>query len=344
MALRLAFAALAFGAAGVKAQTTDNSNFYSLSGNDYFATRTSTSTKTSMFWTVTQRYMDWVSEDPYTYAGETITYQYTSSRLIEATVTPTATPIYTSVYKSTYDDVEIHELYYATGAVADSDLVTISFDRNWDASSTPTATSKSTYSTTAYYMPVTMTAPASCSTPFTVATQAEIAYIPSIVTDHLKPTSTVVSTSEGRSYVYEYATWYLTDGAAPFTSSLDSNYYYYISSCTAPPALTTASTRTSGGSGGGSSTSSGNNDIDRWTDYQACYFGGCTSLKTWLIIIATVLPCIVLLGFLESWFWYTRLMQGKSALRGGTVFWVLLSLWVLCFTRMQDARSKEDQE
>jgi hypothetical protein len=31
-------------------------------------------------------------------------------------------------------------------------------------------------------------------------------------------------------------------------------------------------------------------------------------------------------------------------MRGGTVFWVLLSLWVLCFTRWQDARSKEDQK
>ena len=31
-------------------------------------------------------------------------------------------------------------------------------------------------------------------------------------------------------------------------------------------------------------------------------------------------------------------------MRCGTICWILLSLWVLCFTRMQDARSKEDQK
>ncbi|KAJ4983465.1 hypothetical protein SVAN01_11028 [Stagonosporopsis vannaccii] len=343
MALRFALVALVLGTATVKAQTTDDSNFYSLT-DDYFATRRTTSSKSSMFWTVTQRYMDWVSVSPYTYAGETTTYEYTYTRTIKASATPTITATYSSMYKSNADDVEIHELYYPTGAVADSDLVSKSYYNYYDTTSTASPTTKSTYSTTEYYMPVTMTAPASCPTVFTVATQAEISYIPSIVTDQLKPTSTEVSTSEGRSYVYEYATWYLPDGSAPFTSSLDSNYYYYISSCTPPPASSTGSTRTSGGSGGGSSRGSGSDDTDYWTDYQACYFGGCTSLKTWIIIIATVLPGIFLLGFLESWFWYTRLMKGKSAMRCGTVCWILLSLWVLCFTRMQDARSKEDQE
>jgi hypothetical protein len=57
-----------------------------------------------------------------------------------------------------------------------------------------------------------------------------------------------------------------------------------------------------------------------------------------------VIPALFLLGFLESWFWFRRLMMGKSAMRFGTVSWVLISLWVLCFTRMQDARSTEDQK
>jgi hypothetical protein len=37
-------------------------------------------------------------------------------------------------------------------------------------------------------------------------------------------------------------------------------------------------------------------------------------------------------------------MMGKSAMRFGTVCWVLISLWVMCFTRMQDRRSVEDQK
>ncbi|KAH6621854.1 hypothetical protein C7974DRAFT_397250 [Boeremia exigua] len=334
MALR--YALLAFAGVGVWAQTTtDGSNFYSLT-DDYYATRrrTSSSVRTSMFWTVTQRYMESVSLEPYTYGTSTTEYSYTYTETIKATVTPTGTATSTYTYTSSYDDVELHQLYYPTGAVAASDLVSRT---RYDDSLT--ATGQSTYTSTEYRMPVTMTAPASCPTPFTVATQAVMSLIPSIVTDQLQPTSTEVSTSSGRSYVAEYSTLYLTAGAAPFSTDSDYNYYYYISSCSPPPAAYT-NTRTSGSGGSGSSGSSGS---DSWTDYQACYFGGCTSLRTWIIIIATVLPAIFLLGFLESWFWYTRLMRGKSAVRAGTICWVLLSLWVLCFTRMQDARSKEDQ-
>ncbi|KAF9697736.1 hypothetical protein EKO04_004161 [Ascochyta lentis] len=340
MALRYALAAFAFGAAFVNAQTTDDS-IYTVSDDYYNYGGTSRySSKTSLFWTATVRYQDWVSTSTYTrYSGEITTYLDTYSRTIKPTVTPTATPTYTSTYSSRYDDVVIIELYYPENAVAESDFVPTS---TWDvyASSTATASTQTTYSTTAYFMPVTMTAPSSCPTVFTVATQASITYIPSIVADQLKPTSTEVSTSTYRSYIAEYSSWYLTAGAAPFTSTDDYYYSYYIASCTPPPAQYTSGTRNSGGGG----SSSGSDDDDSWTGYRTCYFGGCTSLKTWIIIIATVLPGIFLLGFLESWFWYTRLMKGKSALRCGTVCWVLLSLLVLCFTRMQDARSTEDRK
>ncbi|KAI4933485.1 uncharacterized protein J4E92_003152 [Alternaria infectoria] len=36
---------------------------------------------------------------------------------------------------------------------------------------------------------------------------------------------------------------------------------------------------------------------------------------TWIIIIACIIPGLFLLGFLESWFWFRRLMLGKSAMR-----------------------------
>lgn len=338
MALKYALAAFVFGAARVNAQTTDDS-VYTVSDDYYNYGYTSQYySKTSMFWTATVRYQDWVSTSTYTrYSGETTTYLDTYTRTIKPTVTPTVTPTYTSTYSSRYDDVEVIELWYPENAVAESDFVpTSTYD--YDATATGTASTQTTYSSTAYFMPVTMTAPSSCPTVFTVATQASITYIPTIVADQLKPTSTDVSTSTLRSYIAEYNTWWLTAGAAPFTSTDDFYYSYYIASCTPPPASYT------GSSSGGGSSSSGNNDDDSWTNYRTCYFGGCTTLKTWIIVIATVLPGIFLLGFVESFFWYTRLMKGKSALRCGTVCWVLLSLWVLCFTRMQDARSKEDQK
>ncbi|KAF3007623.1 hypothetical protein E8E13_008284 [Curvularia kusanoi] len=347
MALRFALAALTFGAAVVKAQLTDRSNLYTVSDDyySYYNTRRSSSTKTSMFWTVTVREMDSVSFDAYTYARTTETYDYTYSRTIKPSVTPTVTPTYTTSTNAYYSNIELHVEYYPTGAVAESDLVPLRTANYYDYSSTASST-RSVISSTTYYMPVTMTAPASCPTVFTVATQATVTDIPSLVTDQLKPTSTDVSTSTYRSYDIVEATWYLTEGAAPFTSTEDYYYSYYIKSCTPPPAQYTGSGRTYGGSGGGSSSSGSGSSSgsDSWTDYRTCYFGGCTTLKVWIIIIATILPGIFLLGFLESFFWYTRLMKGKSAMRGGTVCWVLLSLWVLCFTRMQDARSKEDQK
>ncbi|KAF1931330.1 uncharacterized protein M421DRAFT_56458 [Didymella exigua CBS 183.55] len=340
MALRCALAALAI-AAGVNAQTTDNSNFYSLT-DDYYYGNTKSSTRTSMFWTATIRYVPSVSEKAYTYTyGEpsTTTYRYTDLATIKPTVTPTVTPTSTYLTSYYYSNVAVVEEYYATGAVAESDIST--YD-GYDYS-TATASTRTTYSSIEYYMPVTMTAPASCPTIFTVATQAEITDVPSIVAPQLKPASTEVSVSSGRSYDYEIQTWWLTEGAAPFTSTDDIYYSYYIASCTPPPARSTAGSRNGDGSGSGTGSSSGSDD-DSWYDYRMCYFSGCTSVKTWIIILATVLPGIFLLGFFESWFWYTRLMKGKSAMRCGTVCWILLSLWVLCFTRMQDARSKEDQK
>lgn len=342
MALKYALAAFAFGAASVNAQTTDDS-IYTVSDDYYGYGYTSEYySKTSMFWTATVRYQDYVSTSTYTmYSGETTTYLDTYTRTIKPTVTPTVTPTFTSTYSSRSYDVEVIELYYPENAVAVSDFVPTSTYDYYDT--TATQSTQTTYSTTAYFMPVTMTAPTSCPTVFTVATQASITYIPDVVTYQLKPTSTEVSTSTYRSYIAEYNTWWLTAGAAPFTSTDDYYYSYYIASCTPPPASYTSSTRSTGGSGG-SSSNSGSNDDESWMNYRSCYFGGCTSMKTWIIVIATVIPGIFLLGFLESWFWYTRLMKGKSALRCGTICWVLLSLWMLCFTRMQDARSKEDQK
>jgi hypothetical protein len=65
--------------------------------------------------------------------------------------------------------------------------------------------------------------------------------------------------------------------------------------------------------------------------------------KKWVIAIATILPILFFLGFLESYCWFSRLMIGRSCLRGGTVCWILISLWVLCFTRIQDGRPEPEQ-
>lgn len=71
---------------------------------------------------------------------------------------------------------------------------------------------------------------------------------------------------------------------------------------------------------------------------------GCITLKNLIIILATVIPSLFLLGFVESYFWFRRLMHGQRALRVGTVCWVCISVWVLCFTRVSPSRGCGPEE
>jgi hypothetical protein len=181
----------------------------------------------------------------------------------------------------------------------------------------------------------------------TVTTSATVT-VPSQVTAQISPVSTetgstITGTGYRRGTVYEYATWYLSANAAPFTSTSDYYYEYYIASCSTPPApYRTGSTSGDSRSGSGNDDDSSSSSDSSWMCYH--YYYCSTPLLTWVIVIATVIPGLFLLGFLESWFWFRRLMIGKSAMRLGTVCWVCISLWVMCFTRMQDRRSKEDQK
>lgn len=71
---------------------------------------------------------------------------------------------------------------------------------------------------------------------------------------------------------------------------------------------------------------------------------GCSPFGYWVIVIAVILPSLSLLNFVESWIWFSGLMKRKSALRGETTSWVLITLLVLCLTRTASARTAEDQQ
>ena len=306
---------------------------------DYYTTTSWRSASASAYWTYTSRFVDQVTASPYTYMDGSVTTDiYTTTGIIKDGVTPTETPysVYTS-HDYYYSNLQIVEAYYATGAVAESDVVP---ERTYDYYSTATLSATPTTVTSIdFSMPVTMTAPASCPTVFTVTTSASI-NIPSQVTAQISPTSveTSSSTTTYGNTVYMFETWYLSASAAPFTSTSDYYYRSYIADCSTPPApYRTGSTYSEGGSNSNDDSSSG---YDGCYSYYYCH----TPLWTWVIVIATVIPSLLLLGFLESWFWFRRLMVGKSAMRCGTICWVLISLWVLCLTRMQDRRSAEDQK
>ncbi|UNI16960.1 hypothetical protein JDV02_003342 [Purpureocillium takamizusanense] len=171
-------------------------------------------------------------------------------------------------------------------------------------------------------------------------------YIPSQVTNQVSVESRVTSVGTAAGG-YTFVTAYLRPSAISTIQpqTTDYVYSYYVRNCRNPTATGKAYYGPNSGSGdsggsGNSGSSGGGDDLDRWGVCSA--LTGCTTLKVWIIVVATILPSIFLLGFVENYIWFRRLMIGKTALRFGTVCWVLLSLWILCFTRKQPARSPED--
>ncbi|VBB84218.1 Putative protein of unknown function [Podospora comata] len=73
------------------------------------------------------------------------------------------------------------------------------------------------------------------------------------------------------------------------------------------------------------------------------YAGKCSRLEPWMIIVAAVIPSIILLGFVENFFWFRRLMLGKTCLRMGTVCWASIFIFVVGFTIIEKRRSPEDR-
>jgi hypothetical protein len=277
------------------------------------------------FWTYTSRYQYARETDIYTYSTYQQTYEYTGmTRTIKPKVTPTVSALSTSTYSDSFDDMDLIYEWYPENAVAESNL-----EPPYDFDATTTSTT-SEYSYTVFYMAVTYTAPASCPTPFTYSTDESV-FVPTEVREDIVP----LSTSTGSSYV----TWYLSEGDAPFTSTTEYYYTEYVQSCSNPysdynPYATTTRGPYSGG---------GNSDSYSYGTYCG-YYSGCNVLKIWIIVIAVILPTLFLLGFIESWFWFRRLMLGKGAMRFGTLCWICLSLWVGCFTRFQSRRSPDDQK
>lgn len=65
--------------------------------------------------------------------------------------------------------------------------------------------------------------------------------------------------------------------------------------------------------------------------------------KDWVIAISIVLPLIFLAGLVESFFWFSRLMQGRSALRLGTLCWSLLTFFGMFAIKNERAREVQQE-
>lgn len=237
----------------------------------------------------------------------------TTTRTVKSYVTPTAEPIATSTYTNAFYDVEVVALYVPPGSVDETDLV---HDYGFPAPGGGGGTS------TVWVAPVTLAAPASCPTPFTVQTTATVR-VPDAQTADLRPTSTRTYTGLWGPAV----TLYLPSAPPGPAPTYGVDYEMYVAECQRPP----------------SSSSSSSSPGGLAFDEEVClrrYL--CMKWGHWIVLLATVLPGLLVLGFAESFFWFRRLMRGRSALRLGTVCWVLLSAWVLCMTRKSPARPAAD--
>lgn len=190
-----------------------------------------------------------------------------------------------------------------------------------------------------------MTAPTSCPTSFEVATYYDV-YVPYDVRPYMSAESTITSTNyKGDATYYIHL---LDPSAVAPTARVDPTtkfeYSYYVKSCRNPTATGADywGPTTTSSSGGSRGPFSGGDSWD--SDWHVCgVYTGCVRLAVWVIVIATIIPALFLFGFVESYFWFRRLMLGKSALRLGTVCWCLISLWVILLTRKSSARSEADQ-
>lgn len=245
---------------------------------------------------------------------DTSTSQFdTYTRTVKPGVSPTVSPISVSTEVNSYEQLTIVYVYLPVGAVAEDDIQT-------------TTTFVAQNAMTVYMEPLVYTAPASCPTPFTVTTMVEV-QVPTEVSDLVTPTSITTSVANIGDLFIE-VTAYLPPSAVPTTAATtDDVYMAYIAYCQNPTATGSAYWGPSGGISGGNF-SGGGDDFFTW----------------WVIVLASVIPSVFLLGYVESFLWFRQLMLGKMALRPGNVCWTLLFCLVpLWYTRTSPARSAEDQ-
>jgi len=260
-------------------------------------------------WTVTEYYISTVVGDD----------SFSAYYRLKPEVTPTAeSTISVSTYTNYDVAIDVVQVTLAASGVAESDLA-------------PTNTDTGALQTT-YVAKLEIPAASSCTNQFTITTTTELS-LPDVARSMVTPVSSTTNTYTliGDSTA---VTYFLPLGAVPLrpeATTANFAYEYYAERCVEPFSLDFDYGNEHG-------------DDDILNDTQVCtMLTGCTSLKIWIIAVATVIPTLFLLGILESFFWFRRLMHGRRALRFGTLCWVLISPWVLCLTRQSQERPQEDR-
>ncbi|OBT63744.1 hypothetical protein VE03_06149 [Pseudogymnoascus sp. 23342-1-I1] len=315
---------------------------------------------TSYYENKVSTYDDYTYEGVYTTsveAGDTIT------RLVN--VKPTATAISTLSADTTtddyYDDVTIVNVLVPTGVGEP-----ITYDRY------ATTTTTSYYG---YYIKLSYTAPTSCATEWVYTTSAG-AYLPPMIT----PTPTSVSTrltqyeAFGETSTYLYAFIDPTVLPTSSLSSIKSNYApYFTSSCTVPSSYQTG--LVTPGTGGSSDDSSDSGDDynsdsssfdgdecrpETYGDNNSLYGGdafqtryicpdgtsytkGPSDLTVALAIIFGWIGLFLIIGFIESYIAFSRLVHGRRARRGLPIAFAGMFPFLSCFFLCCHQRGFQDK-
>ncbi|QPG93494.1 hypothetical protein C2857_000191 [Epichloe festucae Fl1] len=188
-----------------------------------------------------------------------------------------------------------------------------------------------------------------------------------------------VGDSDNRSTTtYTYIAAFLASTSHPTGRALRSQYIYshYLSPCISPypyPTQTTTTTTTAFPypyptqgttttanphpiptqttttaapriTSGGSGRDGDGNRPDDLVDHPSCPWSDRGDYPYWGMILVIVLSAVFLLGFVESYLWFRRLMMGRGTLRVGTICWILLCLPLGFLARKIPARSTEDQQ
>ena len=267
---------------------------------------------------------------------DSFTFTDTTTITLQPPVTSTPGGRPTSIDTS-YDaeeDASYTTLYIPGSAVPSKEFASLTTSTGYEYTTTPI---------TEYYMDRVYTAPASCPTPFTFTTSS-LVFIPEGAETNISPTSATTTTSAVGGV---YVTAYLSPGAVNITSTLTSSDLVqseYIASCTTPIAYVSGSYAYPSSYSYNPNLHSGGDDYDYgYDDHFGCLGSLC---PFWLIYIVVIIPVLAFLffgGLIESYYWFTRLMKGQSALRGVPLMWVCISLWTLCCLRRHRAAHPEHQ-
>ena len=311
----------------------------------------------SSFWGISTSVDDYYPEDLYT---------YTSTDALTVTALPAGvTPVSISTVEAyRFSNVETI-MYFIDAAAFPASAYPTSTYNNWDDETT---TSTGAQTTTVFIEPYIITADDACNTAWTFTSFAQHLDVPTgayaAALSEAESTTTLTPTSTGRYFAptTTVAAYFTPAAESDILEALQSDYQLssVARSCDPPTGyayttageLPTAAVEWDGVVWDQTDPYRYNtdDDDDDDDDYYYNYSRGGGTFGRWrqgrLIALAVTLGIFVIgiiLGFLESAWWFSRMMRGKSALRGGTICWGIVTLIAWCLCKRQRARPKDER-